>query len=300
MLGDPRVIPFTKMHGIGNDYVYLDAITHPEVLVPRQSLPELARRMADRHTGIGSDGLIIIAHPTPDADLTPGSAVRMQMFNADGSEGEMCGNGIRCVCKYAIDHGLVTNQNTEDQSLQVETAAGILDLTYTLEPQTGKVDTVTVDMGEPILELSEIGINPLQIAAADELQDAIFVSMGNPHVILWVDTEEELAELELEKAGARIENHPAFINRINAHYVTIIANSEMRMRTWERGSGITLACGTGAAAVCAAGVLSRKTARQVLIHLPGGDLHLNWDQQTNHIQMTGSATEVFAGEWPTA
>lgn len=292
------MIKFTKMHGLGNDYIYLNAVTDPG-LAQHPALANLATVLSDRHTGIGSDGLILIAQPTPQAGIKPGAGVRMQMFNADGSEAEMCGNGIRCVCKFVIDHALVTPAAGE-QTLKVETAAGILDLVYTLDHRTKKVAAVTVDLGSPILELSEIGVSPRRISAADELQNALFVSLGNPHAILWVDTETALTQIPLESKGPRIENHPAFSNRINVHYAHVISPNEIRIRTWERGTGITRACGTGAAAVCAAGVLSRQTARQVLIHLPGGTLELHWKEQNNHLYLTGPATEVFTGTWPTA
>ncbi|MBN2291955.1 MAG: diaminopimelate epimerase [Pirellulales bacterium] len=286
---------FTKMHGIGNDYVYVDCFNEQ---VP-QNLPELARRISDRHFGVGGDGLILI-HPSDVADA------RMQMLNADGSESEMCGNGIRCVAKYVYDHGLA-----KKQQLHIETGAGILSLD--LEIVDGLVRQVTVDMGEPILEPNLVPTTLRADAAdgqdADQSAPAVnaplsvegkdlavsCVSMGNPHCITYV---ERLGDNWVLGLGSKIEHNPHFPNRVNAEFVEIISRKEIRMRVWERGSGETLACGTGACAVCVAGVLTGRTNREILAHLPGGDLRLKWCEDTNHVFMTGPAEEVFSGDWP--
>ena len=279
---------FTKMHGIGNDYVYVNAFTE------RVDDPaETARKIADRHLGVGGDGLILIL-PSEKAD------VRMRMFNADGSEAEMCGNGVRCVAKYAYDYGL-----SKANPMRVETGRGVL--TLALEVDRGKVRQVTVDMGEPILALADIPVDRekvvrggreheyrLSVLKGNELLDAVFVSMGNPHAVMYVD---DAGAIELNRLGPLIERHPAFPRRINAHWVRVHSPGEVTMRTWERGSGVTLACGTGACAVCVAGVLTGRTDRSLLAHLPGGDLRLEWREADNHVYMTGPATEVFSGEW---
>jgi diaminopimelate epimerase len=284
---------FTKMHGIGNDYVYVNGFT--ETI---ENPSELARKVSDRHFGIGSDGLILIL-PSEHAD------VRMRMFNADGSESEMCGNGIRCVAKYAYDHGLSRNN-----PMTVETGRGVLRLS--LDVENGKVQTVTVDMGEPILDLEQIpvtqgatGRNALLKRQSDHVYalatemdgkeiQATFVSMGNPHATIYVP---DVSEVDLNLWGPKLEHYPAFPRRMNVHFVQVVSRDEVIMRTWERGSGITLACGTGACAVAVSGVLTGKTNRKLLAHLPGGDLLLEWLTDDNHVYMTGPATEVFSGEW---
>ena len=297
---------FTKMHGIGNDYVYVNGFVE-KVADPAR----LAPVVSDRHTGIGGDGLILIL-PSDKAD------VRMRMFNADGSESEMCGNGVRCVAKYAFDHGLTANN-----PMKVETGRGVL--TLALEVAGRKVRQVTVNMGEPILELARIPVDAAMVQAAEanayvfaehfqipNLKSEIlhlrcqmtFVSMGNPHAMVFVD---DVSAVDLERIGPVIEHHPAFPRRINAHFVQVHGaqhsalstqhSTEITMRTWERGSGITLACGTGACAVCVAGVLTGRTARKILAHLPGGDLTLEWREADNCVYMTGPATEVFEGVW---
>lgn len=279
---------FTKMHGIGNDYVYVNGFDQ-QVIDPVGT----AKKIADRHFGVGADGLILIL-PSDKAD------VRMRMFNADGSEPEMCGNGVRCVAKYAYDHGL-----TQSNPMRIETGRGVL--TLSLEITGGLVRQVTVDMGEPILSLPEIPVDRdmlvkggrehehrLSISQANELLDAAFVSMGNPHAIMFVD---DVGQVDLNTLGPVVERHKAFPRRINAHWVQVHSPSEITMRTWERGSGITLACGTGACSVCVAGVLTGRTDRRLLAHLPGGDLRLEWRQADNHVHMTGPATEVFTGDW---
>jgi len=268
---------FTKMHGIGNDYVYIngycESVDDPAALAPV---------IADRHFGVGGDGLILLLPPDDGVE----AHVRMRMFNADGSEAEMCGNGIRCVCKLAHDSGVCT-----ENPMKVQTGNGVLSLDYTLDDD-GRVAMVTVDMGEPILEPRRVPVDESKLDAS--LQNAVFVSMGNPHVVLFHD---DVVSLDLTALGPKLEHHPAFPRRINAHWVQVLGDDEVVMRTWERGSGITLACGTGACAVCVAGVLAGKTSRQVVAHLPGGDLQLNWDEATHHVFMTGPATTVFEGQW---
>ncbi|MGA2585281.1 MAG: diaminopimelate epimerase [Tepidisphaeraceae bacterium] len=278
---------FTKMHGIGNDYIYVNGFAET-VADPAQ----LAVKISDRHFGVGGDGLILIL-PSQKAD------VRMRMFNADGSEAEMCGNGIRCLAKYAFDHGL-----SRSNPMKVETGRGVL--TLELEVVEGKVRRAKVNMGEPILELEKIPVLPGEIGKAlnshdhritlknGMVFDAVFVSMGNPHAVSFVP---DAAQVDIARLGPLVENHHAFPRRTNAHWVQVQSRSEIIMRTWERGSGITLACGTGACAVCVAGVLTGRTDRKILAHLPGGDLELEWSAADNNVSMTGPATEVFSGEW---
>ena|SRR5690348_1972932 len=279
---------FTKMHGIGNDYVYVNGFDQ------RVNDPSaVAKKISHRHFGVGSDGLILILS-SDKAD------VRMRMFNADGSEAEMCGNGVRCVAKYAYDHGL-----SKKNPMRVETGRGVLTLQLALGADA-KVQQVTVNMGEPILSLPEIPVDRekvikgsreneyrLSINQANELIDATFVSMGNPHAVIYTS---DVRKIDLARVGPTVENHKAFPRRINAHWVQIHSPSEVTMRTWERGSGITLACGTGACAVCVAGVLTGRTARKIQAHLPGGDLALEWRESDNCVYMTGPAVEVFSGE----
>jgi diaminopimelate epimerase len=262
----------------------------------------LAPVVSDRHTGIGSDGLILIC-PSDVAD------VRMRMFNADGSESQMCGNGIRCVAKYVYDHKVaepggefsVPGQGTFDCSLRVETGRGILTLGLEVGAD-GKIERVCVNMGQPILNGPEIPVaiesDPVvneEIEVAGESLSMTCVSMGNPHAMFFCD---DVAGIELERVGPLIENDALFPERINAHFIKIEGPAEFTMRTWERGSGITLACGTGACACAVAGVLTGKCQRVVLAHLPGGDLELNWCEEDNCVYKTGPATEVFTGNWP--
>lgn len=273
---------FTKMHGAGNDYIYVNCFAEP---MPKNPA-ELARQMADRHVGVGGDGLILICR-SERAD------VRMRMFNADGSEAEMCGNGVRCVAKYTYDHGLCRKT-----PMTVETGRGVLSLD--LEFAGGVVDRVRVDMGEPILKAVEIPttlpgdpvVNQTLAVAGRELR-VTCVSMGNPHCITYVD---QLSDDWVLGVGPRIETDRHFPRRVNAEFVEVVSPGEVRMRVWERGSGETLACGTGASAVCVAGVLTKKTERKILAHLPGGDLQLEW-ADNGHVYMTGPAAEVFEGEW---
>ncbi|MEO6810705.1 MAG: diaminopimelate epimerase [Isosphaeraceae bacterium] len=273
---------FTKMHGIGNDYVYVNLFEERLTDEPAA----VARAVSDRHFGIGSDGLILIG-PSERADA------RMRMFNADGSESEMCGNGVRCVAKYIYDHGIATKA-----LVTIETGRGVL--TLGVEAEGGKAARVRVDMGPPILRAAEIpttlpGDPPVDAPLSVNGQDLTLtaVSTGNPHVVVYVP---DVSRVPLDVLGPALECHPVFPRRVNVHFVQVLGPSEVRMRTWERGSGITLACGTGACAVCVAGVLSGRTERRLLAHLPGGDLDLEWPDDGS-VFMTGSATEVFSGEW---
>jgi diaminopimelate epimerase len=270
---------FTKMHGIGNDYVYVDCFTQ-RVADPAA----LSRRVSPRRTAIGSDGVILIC-PSPVADC------RMEMYNADGSRGEMCGNGIRCVGKYVYEHGLVAKQ-----TLAVDTDAGIK--TLQLQTAAGRVDAVTVDMGEPILDASRIPVAaegrvvnaPLDVDGTT--YHITCVSMGNPHCVVFLPEVEDLA---LERIGPRFEHHPFFPKRVNTEFVQIIGRSQLRMRVWERGSGETAACGTGACAALVAAVLNDRSERRAVVRLNGGDLEVEWGA-ANHVLMAGPAEEVFSGE----
>lgn len=276
---------FTKMHGIGNDYVYVNCFDSP---LPNDPA-DLARRIADRHFGVGGDGLILICPSDNGADA------RMRMFNADGSESEMCGNGLRCVAKYVYDHGI-----RRSPTLRLQTGRGTLSVD--LELKNDKVQRVRVNMGSPILKSSAIptlltGDPPVN--ARLEVEGRTFevtsVSMGNPHCVIYV--EQATDELVLGY-GPKIERHPLFPARVNVEFIEVISPTEVRQRTWERGSGETLACGTGASAVCVAGVLTGRTERIIVNHLLGGDLELEWNAADGNVYKTGPATEVFSGEWP--
>lgn len=280
---------FTKMHGIGNDYIYVNGLAE-QVAEPAQ----LARKISDRHFGVGADGLILVL-PSDNAD------VRMRMFNADGSEAEMCGNGVRCLAKFAYERGLSRNN-----PMRVETGAGVLSLI--LHVEAGRVRQVTVNMGQPILKLADIPVDSksvtpsgenrysFAIASSADAIEATFVSMGNPHAVMFIDN---LDGIDVAKFGPLVERYPGFPRRMNAHWVRVQSRSEVTMRTWERGSGMTLACGTGAAAVCVAAALTGRTERKILARLPGGDLSLEWRQIDNCVYMTGPAEEIFSGDWPT-
>lgn len=293
------MIPFTKMHGIGNDYLYLDAFRHPK-LATISDLPGLAVRMSDRHCGVGSDGLILVSPPT-EAGKRDGADARMRMFNADGSEGEMCGNGVRCVAKLVVDR---QHAALRDGRVHIETGAGVLPIS--VEIRDGGVRTATVDMGEPILTPSKIPVLTEKIERFAKRGDAeeflvgdihgVFVSMGNPHFVSFFD--EMPTDAFLSRTGPQLERHEAFPNRMNVHFVRVDEPTRATMVTWERGSGPTLACGTGACAVLVAGVLTGRLMRESTLRLPGGSLSIRWDDKTNHVFMTGPAVEIFSGEWP--
>ena len=272
---------FTKMHGIGNDYVYVncfeESIKNPA---------EVSKFVSDRHFGIGSDGLILIS-PSAKADF------RMNIYNADGSQAEMCGNGIRCVAKYVYDYGL-----TDKTEISVETLAGIKYLK--LQVEDGKVATVEVNMGAPILEPKEIPVavdtNPVvdvPVEVKGKNYHMTCVSMGNPHAIIFMDN---VKELDIEVIGPYFENHPVFPKRTNTEFVEVLDKNTVNMRVWERGSDETLACGTGACATTVACILNNKTEDEVTVHLLGGDLKIRWDREENLVYMTGPATVVFDGE----
>lgn len=271
---------FTKMHGLGNDYVYVNCFEEKI-----DNPPAVARFVSDRHFGIGSDGLIMI-NPSKTADF------EMEMYNADGSRGEMCGNGIRCVAKYVYDYGL-----TDKTQISVETLGGIKYLDLAVED--GKVSLVKVDMGKPELEADLIPIisereqvidEPIEVDGKEYHMTG--VSMGNPHAVIYVD---DVKGLDLEKTGPKFENHERFPKRINTEFVHCIDRQTVEMRVWERGSGETLACGTGACAVAVSSILNNLTDTQVTVKLLGGDLQIEWDREKDRVFMTGPATVVFDG-----
>lgn len=275
-------IRFTKMHGISNDYIYINCMNgQPEC--PQH----LSVEMSDRHTGVGGDGIILIC-PSEIADF------KMRIFNADGSEAKMCGNGSRCVGKYVYDYGL-----TDKTRITLETLSGIKVLSLHL--RDGKVDTVTVDMGEPVLTPCEIPVRHAgdsmidhKVISAGKEYRLTAVSMGNPHgVIFGADTD----SLPLEAIGPGLECHDMWQDRANIEFASVLSPSEIKMRVWERGSGETMACGTGACATAVAAVLNGLTGRRVTVHLRGGDLTIEWRPDDNHVYMTGSATTVFEGTY---
>ena len=274
---------FTKMHGAGNDYVYINGFAE-QIDDP----VKLARQVSQRRFGIGADGLILIL-PSVVAD------VRMRMFNIDGSEGAMCGNGIRCVAKYAYDHGLV-----DHLEITVETGAGIISLVMFVG-SSGLVSRVQVNMGAPRLTRGEIPMSgpgtETAVAIPLEIDNQQFeitcVSMGNPHAVVFVA---DVEQFQVTDIGPQIENHAWFPDRVNVEFVQVVNPAEVIQRTWERGSGETFACGTGASAVTVAGVLTGRTERKIINHLRGGDLELEW-LESDEVLMTGPAVEVFHGEF---
>jgi diaminopimelate epimerase len=287
------------MHGLGNDYVYVNCFKE-KIKNPAK----LAVVVSDRHRGIGSDGLILI-------ERCKSADARMRIFNADGSEAEMCGNGIRCVAKYIYEHKLVKSreafivagQRPCRASLKIETGNGVLTVGLVIDNHN-KVEKVCVNMGQPALAAREI---PVELPVKEVIEQPMMflsrafvmtcVSMGNPHAVFF---REDLASVDLEKFGPAIENHSIFPQRTNVHFVRVDKPTEFTMRTWERGSGVTLACGTGACAACVAGVRTGRCERRCTAHLPGGDLDLNWCDEDDCVYMTGPAAEVFEGIWPEA
>jgi diaminopimelate epimerase len=273
---------FTKMHGLGNDYIYINCfnniIANPAVLAPK---------ISNRHFGVGGDGLVLIL-PSQTA------AARMRMFNADGSEAEMCGNAIRCVAKFLYDRRLANGE-----TFAIETAAGLKKVF--VHAQNGVAQTIRVDMGEPILETKLVPVQVDALTAIDhpiEANNHVYhftaVSMGNPHCVIFVP---QITEEMVAHDGPQLERHPLFPQKTNVEFVTVATENELRMRVWERGSGETLACGTGACAAAVAAALNRLTSRKVRVNLMGGTLLIEWDEVTNHVWMTGPAVEVFHGEW---
>lgn len=294
---------FTKMHGLGNDYVYVNGFDEP-VDDPHA----LARAVSDRHRGVGSDGLILLLPPEPGV----GAHVRMRMFNVDGSEGEMCGNGVRCLCKLAYDHGVC-----RASPMRVQTGGGVVTLRYDLGAD-GRVDRVSVDMGEPVLASGLVpavvdgvggdepvieaelpggaGASPAAWADAAGYDGRITaVSMGNPHGVLFC---ESVAGIDLPAVGPGLEHHAMFPRRANIHFVQVQGPDRLVIRHWERGSGATLACGTGACASVVAAALTGRSRRRVTAVLPGGELDIEWRDTDQHVVMTGPAVEVFRGAWP--
>ena len=273
---------FTKMHGCGNDYVYVncfkETIENPN---------EAAKFVSDRHFGIGSDGMICI-HPSDKADF------RMAMYNSDGTEGAMCGNGVRCIAKYVYDYGL-----TDKTTITIETKGGIKELDLTVED--GKVTWVNVDMEAPVLDADKIPViydEENKVIDKPVLVDGreyriTCVSMGNPHGVVFVDS---VDDLDIEKLGPMFENHPMFTDRVNTEFIQVVDDHTIKMRVWERGAGETLACGTGACASAYASYLNKKTGKKVLVHLLGGDLQIEYDEEKHTIFMKGPATKVFDGE----
>ncbi len=279
------MLEFTKMHGLGNDYVYMDAINQKI-----ENRSELAKKVSDRHFGIGSDGLILIC-PSDKADF------RMQMFNQDGSEAEMCGNGIRCVGKFVYDKKL-----TNKETITIETLAGIKTLEMTVE--NGKMKTAKVDMGEPILEpekipviSEEMPVKNLELESGDKKFKFTCVSMGNPHAVTFI--EEDVSKFDICKYGADLEVNKKFPKKANIEFVNKIDDKTLKMRVWERGAGETLACGTGACGTVVSAILNGYTSRKVTVQLLGGNLEIEWNEENNHVYMTGPATTVFEGkiEW---
>ena len=259
---------FTKMHGLGNDYIFLDCMdSTPE------DLGGLARRLSHRHLGVGGDGIICVC-PSDRADF------KMRMFNADGSEGAMCGNGIRCFGKYVYDRGL-----TDKQHLTIETLAGEREISLMIREK--RACAAVVDMGIPVLQ------PPVPLQIGGEEYAAVPVSMGNPHAVIETD---DPAALDLRVIGPAVENHPAFPHRVNAEFIRVVNRGELELRVWERGSGETLACGTGACASACAMMSAGKLDREAVVHLTGGDLSVRWDEKSGHMFMTGPAVTVFDGK----
>ena len=302
---------FTKMHGLGNDYIYINCFAERI-----DNPPALARMISHRHTGVGSDGLILIL-PSDTAD------VRMEIYNADGSRAEMCGNGIRCVAKYAAEHGLIglvpgAAKNEPWQDVRIDTDAGVK--LCRCQVINGLVESVRVDMGQPACDPTAMPStirgdrivnyslklqhpepqaewNPDVSGACANVRSSLVVtcvSMGNPHAVVFV---EDLDSIALEVVGLLITDAPEFPDRINTHFVKIDSAQHVTMKTWERGSGATSACGTGACAVCVAGAITQRTTRKITATLPGGDLELEWADD-DHVYMTGPAVGVFSGTWP--
>ena len=276
-------LAFTKMEGCGNDYVYINGFTQS---VPAEEKPALVRRLSDRHFGIGGDGVIFI-NPAKEADF------EMEMWNADGTRSEMCGNGIRCVARYVYDFGL-----TDQKEFSIVSAGKVKYMT--LYEQDGQISAVRVNMGQPILEADQIPVRadhspvinvPIEVQGKEYRMTC--VSMGNPHAVVFVDSTKDFP---LEQVGPYFENHPCFPNRTNTEFVQVIDRSRVRMRVWERGTGETLACGTGCCATAVACVLNGLTDNAITVEVLGGALQIEWDRDNDLVWMTGPATVVFSGE----
>lgn len=274
---------FTKMHGCGNDYIYVDGSKEQ---IAAEDKPELVKRLSDRHFGVGGDGVIFI-NPSKEADF------EMEMYNMDGTRAEMCGNGIRCVAKFVYDKGL-----TDQRTVSIVSCGKVKYLELNVE--NGKVSTVKVNMGAPVLKANDIPVIAdseevisEQIEVGEEIYNMTCVSMGNPHAVVFV---KDVASLPLEKIGPMFENHVRFPKRINTEFVKVLDSETIEMRVWERGTGETLACGTGACASVAACILNGLTGEEVTVKLLGGNLQIRWDRSENLVYMTGSASTVFEGE----
>jgi len=287
---------FAKLHGAGNDFIHVNGLQE-QILDPAA----LAVKISDRHFGVGADGLILALPPRKDGDI------RMRIFNADGSEAQMCGNGVRCLAKFAVERGLITVVGGPCEPgegtcvVNVETNAGLREVTL-YRDASGLISRGSVGMGRPRLEAELIPVAldgdrlvDVPLTVGGQTLWMTCVNMGNPHAVFYVD---EVEGWPLEQVGPKIENHKLFPERINVHIVEVVSLGEVRMRTWERGSGITLACGTGASAVCVAGVLTGRTGRRILAHVPGGDLQAEWPDDAAPVTLTGPVEEVFTGEWP--
>ncbi len=277
---------FAKLHGAGNDYIYVNGF-ETDVADPSA----LAVRASDRHFGIGADGLILALPPTAGGDL------QMRVFNADGSEARMCGNGVRCLAKFAVERGLA-----EGDVVRVETLAGIRDVRLIRDGD--RIVGGSVGMGRPVLTPADIPVAlegdravDVPITIDDREMRMTCVGMGNPHAVFYVAS---AAGWPLETLGPKIERHELFPERVNAHVVEVVSREEVIVRTWERGSGATLACGTGASAVAVAGVLTGRTGRAILAHVPGGDLEVEWPEEQAEVRLTGPVEEVFTGRFPDA
>jgi diaminopimelate epimerase len=279
------MIKFTKMHGLGNDYLLIDAMT--EAPPPENRLSAIARAMSDRHFGIGADGIILV-QTSRVADF------RMRILNSDGSEAEMCGNGVRLFARFVFERGYI-----RERDMEIETGAGII--RPHLRLRGGKVSGVRVDMGEPRLRRSEIPMKGAdqervvgeRLRVAGRRYDFTAVSMGNPHCVIFVD---DVGKVKMEEIGPAIEHHELFPRRTNVEFAHVIAEAEIEMRVWERGAGETLACGTGSSATLVAAVLNERSSRKVTMHLPGGDLRVSWNREDNHVFIEGPAEEICTGE----
>ena len=275
MKNNVKKMQFIKMHGLGNDYVYVDCFDPVTAdILAHTELSSLAQQLSDRHSGIGSDGLVLIL-PSDEADA------RMRIFNADGSEAQMCGNAIRCVGKYLYESGICRRMQ-----IRIHTLAGLR--TLRLHTTEGKVDSVEVNMGKAEVMFDELMINYRPVAF-------VSVNMGNPHIVLFPQT--HVATMSLTPLGPTLERHPHFPEGTNVEFVSVRNSKEIDMRVWERGSGETMACGTGACAAAVAAAVLSKTDNAVTVHLRGGDLHIHYDPETREVTMTGPATEAFRGEY---
>lgn len=269
-----KIIEFTKMHGLGNDYIYIDMTNKQKNNIEENELPKIARFLSNRHFGIGGDGIILI-EKSEIADF------KMRIFNSDGTEAEMCGNGIRCFAKYIYENGL-----TKKENLKIETLAGIKEIKL-IKNDKNKIEKIEVNMGIPKIE------EKIRLKILDKEFEITNISMGNPHAVIFVD---DVEKVDLEKYGSAIENNKYFPNRTNVEFVEILDKNLVKMRVWERGAKETYACGTGACAVVVAGYINNLNKRKVKVLLKGGELEINWKEKTNKIYMTGIATEVFKGK----